>query len=119
MGGRDLQGKRRGDRAPCFTSLGFRGRGKNQGRRTHVKGENTRVYGRDEVQAAERRAWARDEGRKHYYDGIHFWISEEGSRQATKHEVAPEWGWQHRAGCTCPLCRGREPTRRDDLESKR
>jgi hypothetical protein len=90
----------------AFTAVGTI---KVQGR--YVKGESAGAYGRDEVEAVERRAWVRCEACEYYFDGTHFWITENGSRWAAKPEVAPERGWQHRDACTCPLCRARETTR--------
>ena len=70
-----------------------------------IKSDDGWSYDREQAMTAERRAWAVSDGREHYFDGIHFWVTDAGVTFAARAEDAPERGWRHRDGCTCPLCR--------------
>lgn len=62
---------------------------------------------RDQVERAERHAWAEQGGRKYFYDGIEFWVEGPLSRRQVPRSETPSDGWWHREGCNCPLCRAR------------
>jgi hypothetical protein len=68
-----------------------------------MQGE-THGYSRDQVQQAERRAWAETDGHPYYFDGTYFWHNEDGNSWAVKPEATPARGWRHHHACNCSLC---------------
>jgi hypothetical protein len=69
------------------------------------------LYGRNDVLAADRWAWAGNgDGSRaeFFYDGFEFWRQlHSGERQVISRLDAPANGWWHKPGCNCRLCRAK------------